>query len=234
MPSPADDWIQPANGYRFTEDSVMLARFCPGNVRGTAADLGAGCGVVLLEAMVQGRLKGVERAFLVERDPAFLPALEANAERARALAPGLPPVKALIADWRGLSPGDLDGPAAFVCSNPPYFRLGTARPPASFGNLAPAAGAAPPPAPPGAAADPERAGADGRWELHGGIASLAEAASRILAPGGLFSLCFPGPRFTELLLAASGAGFVPEIARFSASRSVPLALAYLRKPPSGP
>ncbi|MDR1040709.1 MAG: RsmD family RNA methyltransferase [Deltaproteobacteria bacterium] len=122
-----DDWIQPARGYRFTGDSVKLALFCPYEINGTAADLGAGCGVVLLEALAQGRLLGATRVVLVERDPAFLPHLEANIARAEALVPRLPPIQAIIADWRELEPHDLGGPVAFAASNPPYYKPGTGR-----------------------------------------------------------------------------------------------------------
>jgi tRNA1(Val) A37 N6-methylase TrmN6 len=240
-PSPppvTGDWIQPLRGYRFTGDSVRLARFCPEKACGHVLDLGAGSGVVALEALAAGRLKGAGAVILVERDPAFLPALEANMARARALSPGIPPVKALIADWRGLDLEALGGPAGFICSNPPYFKPGEGRlppllPPAEAGAWprparipeAGGGGAGPCPGP-----DPERAGLDGRWELHGGVADLARAAARLMASEGSLRVCFPRKRLQELLEAALGAGLRCEIVRFPASPGLPLALAGFRKP----
>jgi tRNA1(Val) A37 N6-methylase TrmN6 len=176
MPPAPDDWAQPARGYRFTGDSVALARFLPGTLRGTAADLGAGCGVVALEALAQGRLAGASRVFLLERDPAFLPILLANAARARRLVPALPPVEAVIADWRDIAPADLGGPVSLAFSNPPYFRPGTGRPPASASLTAPPpADRLPADAPPGDAPPASR----------GNLASPAAAGhTRSAGPSG--------------------------------------------------
>ncbi|MDR1037089.1 MAG: RsmD family RNA methyltransferase [Deltaproteobacteria bacterium] len=446
----ADDWLQPARGYRFTGDSVRLARFCPERAEGSVCDLGAGCGVVLLEAACSGRLRGASGLVLVERDPSFLPLLEANVRRAMALVPDLPPVTVLIRDWRELAPEELGGQVRLACSNPPYFRPGTGRPPRAAGfappsvappespapDRVPACGPLPdcrpapcppgpspepvlrslppaqepvtgsgppapeqvlgtgppapepyeptapepvlltgppapgtvlrslppaqepvtesgppapeqvlgtgppapepyeppapepvlltgppaqepvpgsgPPAPgpvlrsgppaqepllrseplvpepvPGsgppapepsgppmatfsapprpnsssatavpassaatappaspassafqaspAAPDTDLAGRLGRWELFGGIGSLAEAAARLLLPGGALRLCFPRARLPELLDAAGRACLVPELLSFPASRNLPLVLAVIRrKPPSNP
>ncbi|MDR1079820.1 MAG: hypothetical protein LBQ79_02365 [Deltaproteobacteria bacterium] len=279
------DWSQPARGYRFTGDSVSLSRFLPERAEGTVCDLGAGCGVLLLEAMAAGRLKGAGELVLVERDPDFRTFIEANVARARSLVPDLPPVRTLLSDWRDLAAPDLGGAASLVCSNPPYFRPGTGRPPACARSAAaapvgatpgarwaspspdPAAGRRPsPPASPGppaspagqdppterpsrkpsgapppgepsrpvptpTAAGPDLAGRSGRWELFGGIGSMAGAAARILRPGGTLLLCFPRSRLPELLAAASRSGLVPDIMSFPASRSLPLALLGLHRPP---
>ncbi|MDR3154453.1 MAG: hypothetical protein LBW85_09355 [Deltaproteobacteria bacterium] len=325
MPPPVlSDWLQPARGYRFTRDSILLARYLPERSEGIVADLGAGCGVVVLEALAQGRLAGVGRIVLVEKDPRFLSFLEANVERARDIVPGLPPVFTLIADWKDLSPADLGGPATLAASNPPYFAPGTGRPPMAAGEAPeappeargktcreggqrrrqeldspqqpfppvppaeqmpadqsgdpeltepcgpsePQKASEPPENPqapetpeaflaqgtfraqeplpqgPGSFAsespplfqpfDPERAGDCGRWEVHGGIVSLLEAAAKILAPGGSLRLCFPRRRLPELVRAAGYAGLTPFVYGFPAAEGLPLALAGLRRPPWRP
>jgi tRNA1(Val) A37 N6-methylase TrmN6 len=101
-----DDYLQPERGYRFSQDSILLARWCPVRQTGRAADLGAGCGVVSLEALAFGRLEGLEELWLVEADQQFKKTLVANVERHIAGVCGL---EAPVLKARGIHSSGLKG-----------------------------------------------------------------------------------------------------------------------------
>ncbi|MDR2460959.1 MAG: hypothetical protein LBE38_09310 [Deltaproteobacteria bacterium] len=169
-----DDWAQPQDGYRFSRDSILLAALAPPfqGVR-LACDLGAGCGVVGLEALVNGNYPSLKTLFLVEKDRSFLPFLESNIERARALMEKPPDIKILLKDWCNLSPADFGGPLDYLTSNPPYFDLISARP-SRHGDLA-------------------------RRASGNKLADFVACAQRIMAPMGIFTLSFPKRRYYELV-----------------------------------
>jgi tRNA1Val (adenine37-N6)-methyltransferase len=209
-PSPASespDWAQPPRGYRFSEDSVLLAGFAPGSLRGPDADLGAGCGVVGLEALAKGRLKGSTALFLVERDEGFLPYLQGNAALALASLPSPPRIIPLIRDWRELGLGDLGGPLAAILANPPYLPRGRGR----F-----------------AKGD----GAFAKGELFGGLGSLLAASRGLLAPGGTLTLSLPARRLGELASLARPEGLALGPLRFHGRGGSQLLLARLSSPPA--
>jgi tRNA1Val (adenine37-N6)-methyltransferase len=190
MPAPSpektaqDDYLQPEKGYRFSADSIKLAAFLPLDLEGRAADLGAGCGVVALEALARGRLRGLSHIFLVERQESFRPYLEHNIRKAQeSSGPGGPAFTALYRDWRHLRPDSLGGPLEAIFSNPPYFQAGQSRPSPSTERL------------------------EARQELFGDIASLMAASALLLRPGGRLFLSFPGRRMGSLLTAASQTSF---------------------------
>ncbi|MDR1545146.1 MAG: hypothetical protein LBU12_00195 [Deltaproteobacteria bacterium] len=179
------DYLQPASGGRFTEDSLLLARFLPEELDGRAADFGAGCGVVGLEALALGRLKGVKELFFVEAQAIFQSCLALNVERAAQRAgdrrPDAPALRILEADWRALRPASFSGRLDLLAANPPYF--------------------------PADASGPTRANRLGfRHETLGSLADLTLAAARLLAPGGRLCLSWPRRRLSVLTTAAAVAG----------------------------
>lgn len=110
---------QPARGYRFSIDSVLLADFAP-RVRGPVADLGAGCGVLCLLLAARG-MKGPFTA--VELDP-----LAAECCRRNFAQAGLEGV-VLEQDLARPAPELSSGGFALVISNPPFTRRGHGRVP---------------------------------------------------------------------------------------------------------
>ncbi|MDR2350760.1 MAG: hypothetical protein LBF41_09110, partial [Deltaproteobacteria bacterium] len=201
-----DDWAQPGNGRGFSEDSILLAGFLPKRSGGIAADLGAGSGVVGLEALVSGRLKGLGTLVLVEILAAFEPFLAANVARAESLLGDRdrPAIRTLIGDHRELAPEDLGGPADLLVSNPPYFptkshRVGKG----PFGST--------------------------RHETDGTLADLIGTAERLLKPGGTFSLCLPRERTGELLEALRETTLEPSLFVFPPRKGARLLLTRLRK-----
>jgi tRNA1Val (adenine37-N6)-methyltransferase len=201
-----DDYLQPPSGYRFSEDSVLLARFLPAACGGRAADLGAGCGVVGLEALASGRLRGLDSMFLVERDRSFQGFLDANAQRRAASGPSGPRVEVIWADWREVGPGDFGGRLSVIVSNPPYVPAGAGRQPAPGRNQA-------------------------RREGPGGLEGLLDAAARLLEPGGRLFLSWPRRRLAELTRAAGLRSFFPAAIQTPARERAPLVLAELLAKP---
>ncbi|MCB2226750.1 MAG: methyltransferase [Desulfarculaceae bacterium] len=108
---------QPAKGYRFSMDSVLLAAFA-GRREGLVADLGAGCGVLCVLLAARG-LAGP--FFAVELDP--LAAACAARNLARAGVPG----RVLTHDLASPHPELGGGSFSLVISNPPFGKPGEGR-----------------------------------------------------------------------------------------------------------
>ncbi|MDR2368152.1 MAG: hypothetical protein LBF58_08610 [Deltaproteobacteria bacterium] len=175
-----NDYLQPEGGYRFSQDSVLLARFAPRRLAGRAADLGAGCGVVGLEALAQGRLGGLGVLYLIEAGEDFRESLAENARR-RGGAGG-PEIRPLMADWRFLGPGDLGGPLDYCLANPPFH-------------------------PAGSSGRPRPGRHEGRHETRGDLGEFLGAAGRLLKPGGGLAMCWPRARLADLTARAAERGF---------------------------
>jgi tRNA1Val (adenine37-N6)-methyltransferase len=173
----ADDYLQPVGGYRFTQDSLWLADFTPLKMSGQAADLGAGCGVVGLEALTLGRLTGLKRLFFVETDELFRSCLDQNLQRHRRQHPLGPKLSEIWADWRTLKPQHFSGPLDFIMVNPPYFPRGASGPTRESRNTA-------------------------RHETLGDLAALLRASSSLMRPNCRMVLSWPKQRLSALLEAA--------------------------------
>jgi tRNA1Val (adenine37-N6)-methyltransferase len=104
--------VQPARGYRFAIDSILLARFARPRHRAQVLELGAGCGVI---SMMIAALHQPTQVVAVELQPQLAAVIAHNAALNRILA-----VTAVCADVRRAIPGL--SPAAFdyVIANPPY------------------------------------------------------------------------------------------------------------------
>jgi tRNA1Val (adenine37-N6)-methyltransferase len=178
--------IQKAAGFRFGEDSVLLAHHAaaaaarlPANMR--IVDLGCGCGLitVLMCALLPGaQVTGIER----------IPSIAHTAAR-NLLLNGLTARACILT-------GDLRDPGAVkerdfdlaVC-NPPYYEAGR--------------GAAP--------AGPVRAAA--RQEADLTIDELAVSARRLLRPYGILALVHRPGRLPDLLLGLRAGGLEPRTLR---------------------
>jgi tRNA1(Val) A37 N6-methylase TrmN6 len=176
-----------------------LAGFAPEEASGRALDLGAGTGVVGLEALMRGRLRGITEIWFAEAEEALMGPLEANLRRAAGLLPSPPKMLPLRADWRELSVDAFPGGFGFVTCNPPYNEMGRGR------------------------SAPGLRGAQ-REERRGTLGDLVKAAAGLLSPGGVFTLCLPLRRLAGLLASARGHGLAPALINFPPRRSAPLAL----------
>jgi tRNA1(Val) A37 N6-methylase TrmN6 len=169
------DYFQPP-GLHFSEDSVILAKKAPQNLdQGRAADLGCGCGVVGLEALANGRLLGIKELIFVEKALIFQEYLLANLKRYNS---SLYQLKALLSDWRDLTPENLGGPMDYIICNPPWFSPRNRKSPC-----------------------PDKAAM--RQELSGDLAALFNASEKLLRPNGRLTLAWPGQRQAYFIKALS-------------------------------
>jgi tRNA1Val (adenine37-N6)-methyltransferase len=170
---------QPARGYRFAVDSLLLADFAAaGPTTGPLVDLGAGCGVV---GLALARRCPEITVTLVELQPR-LAELAARNVAENGLADRVAVLQADLAHLRGRLPG---AQTRSVVSNPPFQ-------PQGVGSEAP---------------DPERriALSETACTLEG----VVRAARRLLAPGGSVHLVYPSERAGEVLATLARAGLPP-------------------------
>jgi tRNA1Val (adenine37-N6)-methyltransferase len=112
--------VQPANGYRFAIDSILLARFAGVRPRDCVLELGAGCGVISIAIAAMRHPRTIAA---LELQPALVELITRNAALNRC-----DHLIALQGDLRrrtipGLEPGSFDA----VVANPPYRAIRTGR-----------------------------------------------------------------------------------------------------------
>ncbi|MBV8773240.1 MAG: methyltransferase [Deltaproteobacteria bacterium] len=104
--------VQPACGYRFAIDSILLGRFARPRRRARVLELGAGCGVV---SIMIAALYQPAAVIAVELQPQLASMIAQNAALNGNLA-----VTATCADLRHSIPGLMPGAFDYVIANPPY------------------------------------------------------------------------------------------------------------------
>jgi tRNA1Val (adenine37-N6)-methyltransferase len=111
---------QPKGGYRFSLDSILLARFASVRRRDRVLELGAGCGVV---AITIATLFHPREVVAIEIQPALARLVESNAVMNSASN-----VRAICADIRARKIAGIE-PASFdlVVANPPFHAAGRGR-----------------------------------------------------------------------------------------------------------
>lgn len=179
---------QPAEGYRFSLDPLLLAAFARPKKNARMADLGTGCGVAALAALLTH--PGAGEALGFDIDPAMTEAAQANAKHL-----GLSDrFQVRLADVRHVR-GVLH-PESFqlVLANPPYRRLGTGQ----------------------TCLNAERNRA--RFEAQAELEDFLSAASWLLVNRGSLALVFPAARLPELMLGCQHGKLSPKRLRFVHSR----------------
>ena len=112
--------VQPAHGYRFSVDAILLGRFARPRKRDRVLELGAGCGVV---SVMIAALNHRRTVVAIELQPALAALAARNANRN-----GLTEIAAICADLRartiaGAAPASFD----YIVANPPYRAPRTGR-----------------------------------------------------------------------------------------------------------
>lgn len=111
--------IQKKNGLTFGTDALLLAAFARGG-SGTAADFGAGTGIVSFLAAARGKFA---KFYAVEAQSDFCNLIRRNAAVNRMEDR----VFCVERDLRALTPADLGGECDAVLTNPPYMRAGSGK-----------------------------------------------------------------------------------------------------------
>lgn len=104
--------VQPACGYRFAIDSILLARFARPRQRERVLELGAGCGVV---SIILAALHHPRMVAAAELQPRLAALITHNAA-----LNGTAAVTAICADLRWTIPGLVPAAFDYVVANPPY------------------------------------------------------------------------------------------------------------------
>ena len=184
--------IQKKDGFRFGEDSVLLAAFAADLVRQKkrirVADLGAGCGAVsilLAGRLPQASITGIE--LFTRPSAVFARNIEINQLGSRLSA-----VCGDIRDLQLLMPASLD----LVVSNPPYRDPSRHLPPAALDN--------------GSLDDERRAALESATMP---AAALLAAAARWLKPGGYLAMVHRPASLPDILAAMRAHRIEPVLLR---------------------
>ncbi len=171
---------QPGGGYRFSLDPLLLAAFLRPKKNVRLADLGTGCGVAALYAlMLHPAIRG---ALGLDMDPDMARCAQDNADLL-GLAERYRSQVLDVADVRqSLEPEGF----GLVVANPPYRRPGTGLP------------------------CKDQARTRARFESGAGLEDFTRAASWLLANRGAFAAVFPAQRLGELMEACRGARLAPK------------------------
>lgn len=180
---------QPEGGYRFSLDPLLLAAFARPKKGARLADLGTGCGVAALAALLLHDT--LQCAVGLDIDPASILAANANAERLGLVGR----FRAEAMDVRRAR-GFLE-PESFglVLANPPYRKPGTGL----------------------ACREEERNRA--RFESHGELEDFLAAAFWMLANRGALAVVFPAARLPELMRGCLELRLSPKRLRMVHSRA---------------
>ena len=161
--------VQPESSYRFSVDSLLLARFVlsGGSALEPFVDLGAGCGVISALLAAGGLKSGIAVELQQELHAAAMQTLSANH-----VCAGL---KSVCVDLKELAGVVAPGSHPTVVCNPPYFELGTGR------------------------VSPDETTATARHELACTMEDVLSAARYVLPPGGRCFLVYPVARLQLLM-----------------------------------
>lgn len=163
---------QPKQGYRYSLDALLLARFCqllkPGS---TIADLGAGCGVI---SLVLSRLNPEASIVAIESNPVMAEIIGRNIQHNDLSSH----VTVQHEDVLNLRKCHQDSTFDLVVSNPPFRKAGS-------GKISPHAG---------------RDAA--RHETTAGLADFLDAAKYLVKPSGRICLIHLPSRLPELMALA--------------------------------
>lgn len=160
--------LQPRDGYRFSIDAILLAAAHEPKSGQKIVDLGTGCGIIPL---ILAHRHPDLRIFGVEMQPDLADLACSNVERNRMADR----IRILQTDMRMLAPGQIDGPADLVVSNPPYRKAESGR------------------------INPNTQRAIARHEIHLTLEQLLQTVRRILRTGGRFLTIYPAERAVDLL-----------------------------------
>ncbi len=111
---------QPAEGYRYSLDSILLANFVSPGRNQRVLDLGAGCGIV---SLILARRYPDLVVYGIEVQAVLARIAHANVAENRLGER----VKIICGDMKDLKPGDMGGAVDIVATNPPYRKAGWGR-----------------------------------------------------------------------------------------------------------
>lgn len=179
---------QPEGGYRFSLDPLLLAAFVRPKKNVRMADLGTGCGVAALAALLLNHAP--REALGLDIDPAMTRAATDNAALL-GLSGRFTARTADVARIRDALPPESFG---LALANPPYRKLGTGL------------------------ACQEEPRTKARFEALGSLLDFLSAASWLLGNRGSLAVVFPAERLSELMSGCESVRLAPKRLRLVHSR----------------
>ena len=178
--------VQPRRGYRFGPENLLLPDVLDAHVHAAGhrplklVDLGAGCGVLGLIALVHlSATHPVDSLHAVERNDVLHDCLSASiGELSDDLRPLVHPHRADVRDWSAPESGSAD----VVLCNPPFYPPGHGRP------------------------SRHRMVHEATHALHGGVREFLLAARSCLSASGTVLLLYPADRLAEAFEACVASG----------------------------
>ncbi|MFW6334474.1 MAG: tRNA1(Val) (adenine(37)-N6)-methyltransferase [Desulfosalsimonas sp.] len=171
---------QPASGYRFSIDAVILGNLAEVSAKDRVLDIGTGCGVIPL--ILRCRHPGLGHVFGAEIQEELAQAASQNAADNRMNDQ----ITILRKDIRSITPKDTAGRVDAVVCNPPHFAEKTGR------------------------INPDSQRAMARHEIAMTLSDLASAASGMLPAGGKLALIYPCERLADLVTVMRNHGIEPK------------------------
>lgn len=175
---------QPASGYRFSVDAVILGNLAACGPGQRVLDVGTGCGIIPM--IMAYRNPDVGRIYGIDIQPEFADTAAENVRQNRMAAR----ISIRCADVKTLSTADTDGPVDMVVCNPPHYKVFAGR------------------------VNPDTRRAIARHEIAMTLADLVTAAQRMLDKDGRLTAIYPAERLVDIATAMRNAGIEPAYFRF--------------------
>lgn len=175
---------QPAAGYRFSIDAVILANTAFSKPGSRVCDIGTGCGIVPI--VMAYRNPGISIIYGVELQERLAEIAAHNVAENRMEKC----IKIIRGDAKTITPDDTNGTVDLLVCNPPHYGQNAAR------------------------INPLSEKAVARHEISLTLDELVTAAGRLLSPGGRFMIIYPATRITDLAARLRGERIEPKWLRF--------------------
>ncbi len=175
---------QPASGYRYAIDAVILAHAAALKPGARACDIGTGCGIIPL--VMAYRDPAIKEIIGIEIQPRLAGIAGSNVLRNRMESR----IRIICHDAKNLTPEDTKGKFDRIVCNPPHQPQNAAR------------------------VNPAMEKALARHEIALTLEDLLSAAGRLLVPDGGLMMIYPASRIADVLYRMRERGIAPKALRF--------------------
>ncbi|MGM0403569.1 MAG: tRNA1(Val) (adenine(37)-N6)-methyltransferase [Thermodesulfobacteriota bacterium] len=175
---------QPASGYRFSIDAVLLANAAAFIDAGRVCDIGTGCGIIPL--VMAYRNPDISGIYGIEIQKHLAEIATGNVVQNRMADR----ITIVCKDVKNMGADDIKGPVDLIVCNPPHYEQSAAR------------------------VNPRSEKALARHEITLRLPDLLSAAARLLTAGGRLMMIYPASRTPEVLSRMRHQQIAPKWLRF--------------------
>lgn len=176
--------FQPASGYRFSMDAVILADAAARSKAFRAADIGTGCGILPIVMAYRNPEISVIHGIEIQGELAELARKNVSINHMD------PRIRIHTKDIKQVTTRQLGGPVDLIACNPPHYETGAGR------------------------INPVSQKALARHEIALTLEGLVSAASRLLVSGGALLVIYPASRLIDICWNMRNTGIEPKWIRF--------------------